>query len=117
MKKGSSILLLICALSLSLVVGIFIGRNLNDDYAKLPQNDDTGVVKVLEAENDYRLDINIATKAQLMELPGIGETIADRILTYRTQYGQFRATEDLMNIEGIGDKKLQQIEAYIKVGG
>lgn len=117
MKKGSSVLLLICAFSLCLVIGIFIGRNLNDDYTSFPQNDIKVDMNTPDADADYRLDINIATKAQLMELPGIGEMIADRILAYRTQYGQFQAIEDLMNVEGIGNKKLLQIESLIKVGG
>ena len=82
MKNGKCILLLVCILSLTLVIGIFIGRNLRSDYAKLPENKKADVLAVAEVPKDYRLDLNTATKVQLMELPGIGEMIADRIIAY-----------------------------------
>lgn len=115
-KKGSSILLLICALSLCMVLGIFIGRNLPSEYAQLPQNSTVVTDPVTETTVDYRMDINTASKTELMELPGIGEKIADRIIAYRTAHGPFQSIEDLMNVEGIGEKKMQQIETWIRAG-
>lgn len=117
MKKGSSLLLLLCALSLCLVVGIFIGRNLCGEYAQLSQNDSNEDSAVSEQVADYRLDINTASKVQLMDLPGIGETIAQRIIDYRSDNGTFKSVDELLNIEGIGEKKLQEIEQFIGVGG
>ena len=118
MKKGRSIMLLVCALTFTMVFGIFIGRNLNDEYAPIPDNRKQQILEQKEIINeDYRLDMNKATKAQLMDLPGIGETIADRIISYRSQNGDFTSTNDLLLIDGIGEKKLLQIEALIKVGG
>lgn len=119
MKNGSKPLLLICALSFALVIGIFIGRNVKSDYAQLPESiaSETAAESQTQTQTDYRLDINTATKVQLMELPGIGEKIADRIIAYRTQNGAFSSTDELMNVEGIGEKKLLQIESLIKAGG
>lgn len=121
MKNGSKLLLLICALSFALVIGIFIGRNVKSDYAQLPESiasETTAESQTqTQTQTDYRLDINTATKVQLMELPGIGEKIADRIIAYRTQNGAFSSTDELMNVEGIGEKKLLQIESLIKAGG
>ena len=115
-KKGSSILLLICSLSLCIVLGIFIGRNLRSEYAVLPQNSAIVTNPVPETTTDSRININTASKTQLMELPGIGDIIADRIIAYRTAHGPFQSIEDLMNVEGIGEKKMQQIEIWIRAG-
>lgn len=117
MKKGGIILLSICALSLCFVLGLFTGRNLKDDYANLPDNEVVIAPSQTAQRRDYRLDINSATKTQLMELPGIGELIAERIVSYRTENGPFESTDDLMKVEGIGQKKLQQIEHLIRSGG
>ena len=64
-----------------------------------------------------RININTATHAELMSLPGIGEVIAQRIIDYRTQYGDFRAVEELLNVSGIGAKKLEAILDLVTVGG
>ncbi len=117
MKNGRSILLMLCALSLALLLGVFIGRNRTSQYALIPSNSDFEENSTTGAYGDYRLDINTATKVQLMELPGIGETIAERILNFRDQNGMFSSTDELLNVAGIGEKKLQEIEPYIKIGG
>ena len=116
MKKGSAIMLTLIALLFCLVIGIFIGRNTNSKAALLPINaDDLSATN--NAAIDYRLDINSATKAQLMELPGIGEILAEEIIAYRSQNGNFESVDDLIFVEGIGEKKLSQIEHMIRAGG
>jgi len=116
-KKGSWILLSICVCSLCLVLGLFIGRNMQGHYVMLPVNatdtdlaDDTAPV-------DFRIDINTATESQLLDLPGIGEITARRIIDYRSEHGNFTSVENLLLVEGIGEKKLQEIETLVKVGG
>ncbi len=61
------------------------------------------------------LDINAATVEQLQQLPGIGEKIAKRIVKYREKNGPFTKAEDLLNVEGIGEKKLEKIKPLIQV--
>ena len=117
MKKGGIILLCIFVASLCFLIGMFTGRNLRDDYARLPQNEESGMVAESDEVHDFRLDLNEATKSQLMDLPGIGEMLAERILAYRSEHGPFTSTDDLANVEGIGEKKLQSIEKWIRVGG
>ncbi len=65
--------------------------------------------------SDGRLDINLASKEELMELPGIGETRADAILAYRTQHGDLENTEELMNISGIKQALYEEIAPFITV--
>lgn len=60
------------------------------------------------------LNINTATKNDFVDLPGIGESIAEKIITYREEKKGFRKTEDLMNVKGIGKKKFEKIKTYIK---
>lgn len=64
-----------------------------------------------------KININDATRLELMTLPGIGETLAQRIIDHRSKNGPFQTPQDLCNVEGIGEKKLAQILEYITVGG
>jgi len=59
------------------------------------------------------LDLNTATLSDLTRLPGIGETKARAILDWRETYGPFRAVEDLLSVEGIGEKTLETLRPYI----
>lgn len=60
------------------------------------------------------IDLNNATKEELIRLPGIGPKMADRILAYRKRHGFFKRKKDLMRIKGIGLKKFRKIESYLK---
>lgn len=61
------------------------------------------------------LNINTATKAQLVELPGIGNVLADRIIAYREENGPFRSISQLTDVSGIGQARLVAIMEYITV--
>ena len=116
MKKGKYILLGICLAFLCLVVGVFIGRNSNHLYKmELPILETT--VPNINIQSDISLNINEMSKVQLMALPGIGETLAERIIAYRNEYGYFKDIEDLLMVEGIGEKKLEQIIDLVGIGG
>lgn len=62
------------------------------------------------------VNINTATKADLVLIPGIGEAKADAILAQRTQR-PFTSKEDLLVIKGIGDKILEKISPYVVLQG
>ena len=117
MKKGAAVLLLTFLCGVSMVIGIFIGRNNRKEYQTLSHRSHAPTAQIQETVTDGKIDINTASKEQLMELPGIGETLAGRIIDYRTQNGPFESTNDLLNVEGIGEKKFLDIELRIKVGG
>lgn len=66
-------------------------------------------------ENSLRIDINLATIEELIRIPNIGPVTANRIIEYRVANGKFTNTDDLINIKGIGEKKLSIIKKYIYI--
>ena len=62
-----------------------------------------------------KININTASKEALMELDGIGETLAQRIIDYRETYGGFDSIEEIQQVSGIGDKRYAAIKDYITV--
>lgn len=62
------------------------------------------------------VNINTAGKEELMSLSGIGEAKAENIITYRETQGAFEKTEDIMNVNGIGENLFQKIKNDICVG-
>ena len=63
------------------------------------------------------LDLNTATEAELMELPGIGEVLAARITAYRAEHGPFQSVEELLEVSGIGESKLEALRGSVTVDG
>jgi len=67
--------------------------------------------------NQYPIDINIASQAELESLPEIGPVTASDIITYREQNGAFKSIEEIENVPGIGPKTFESIKDLITVGG
>ena len=68
-------------------------------------------------DSSHRLNINRATQEELQQLPGIGPELAERIVAYRKKYGRFTTVAKLKNVEGIGEKRFEEIRSLITVGG
>ncbi len=62
-----------------------------------------------------RLDLNRASKEELMQLTGIGETKAEAILAYREEHGGFGSTEELKQVSGIGNATYEKLQDDITV--
>ena len=68
------------------------------------------------ASPELLVNINTAEAQELCLLPGIGETIADRIVDYRKTHGLFNNTDEIMNVSGIGAKTYEDLKGYITIG-
>ena len=68
-----------------------------------------------EKGGNIKVNINEARQEELEQLPGIGSSIASRIIEYRKQNGKFQKIEDLQNVKGIGDAKYVKIKDYVTV--
>ncbi|MFY9819752.1 MAG: helix-hairpin-helix domain-containing protein [Thermoanaerobaculia bacterium] len=64
-----------------------------------------------------RVNINSADTSQLSLLPRVGPSVADRIVEYRKDNGPFKKPEDLMLVQGIGEKTFQLIKPYLATSG
>lgn len=63
------------------------------------------------------VNLNTATLEQLDTLPGIGPSLARSIIDYREAYGPFQSVGDLMNVTGIGEKRMEAIWNLVTVEG
>jgi competence protein ComEA len=61
------------------------------------------------------VNLNTATLDQLESLPGIGPALGQRILDYRQVHGPFRSVDDLLNVSGIGEKRLADLRPRVTV--
>ena len=69
----------------------------------------------IDSKSDGKININRATKEELMTLPGVGESRADSIIKYREQQGAFQSIEDIMQVSGIKEALFEKIKDLITV--
>ena len=122
MKKAFQNGLIICTvLFFVFVAGILIGRNsgyavpiaeIPKEKTKLSFSDDAG-----DGITGGTININTAPAETLVLLPGIGKTMAQRIVDYRTENGPFIHIDELAKVKGISSNQVTEIAEYITVGG
>jgi competence protein ComEA len=61
------------------------------------------------------VNLNTATAADLEKLPGVGPATAARIIEYRQKNGAFKKAEELMNVQGIGEKTFLKLKSLVTV--
>ena len=124
-NKLLTILPALTALFVGLTLGLYLGRNpaggsvtvsISERQAAAASPADTRPETVPQ-DNALSVNINTADTAGLSQLPGIGEVLAQRIVDYRSAHGAFTAVEQLTNVEGIGEGKLEAILDQITIGG
>ena len=127
-KPRLPILVAITAVFAAFTLGLFLGRNQNQNGVSvsvpaamqtvppetaLPAEETTQATEAVT----FPIDINAATKEEFMALPGIGEVLAQRIIAYREENGSFSTVDGLRNVEGIGEKRMEEILELITLGG
>jgi competence protein ComEA len=68
-----------------------------------------------EIEKSQEININTATKTQLMQIRGIGPVTAERIIEYRESEGIIKSIQELTNIKGIGIKTVEKIKNEVTI--
>lgn len=126
-NKVSVLLAVVTALFVGFTLGLFVGRNTGSGTVTLavspqmqtaPTTAATAAAETVPEETvSFPVNINTADADTLTSLPGIGQVLAERIVAYRRQNGPFRAVEEIMKVEGIGEKKAEAILDLITVGG
>jgi competence protein ComEA len=69
------------------------------------------------AEGKKVVNINSADASELAMLPRVGPSVAGRIVDYRKENGPFKKVEDLMLVQGIGEKTFQLLKPYLALAG
>jgi len=62
-----------------------------------------------------KVNINAASSDELQSVPGIGATLAERIIAFRTEHGPFKTADELTQVRGIGEKNLVKLLPWLTV--
>lgn len=109
-KRERLIILFLIAALLGGLSIIFYQKYNSVVDVKIRSFDYQGIVK-----EGVKLNINQADEAALMRLPGVGKSLAGRIIEYRAVTGNFRSIEDIKKVKGIKDNFFEKIKDKIDI--
>ena len=91
---------------------VFLGK---PDLIAVPNEErsQSQTTETLAPSTPELLNINTASAEELQTLPNIGAQMAQRIVDYREQYGEFASMEDLQKVKGIGAKTLEKLRPFV----
>lgn len=85
------------------------------EKGEITESTEKNIIGAASLKTKGRLNINKATAVELDELPGIGPSIANKIIEYRKSSGGFKSIEELNNVSGIGDKKYDDLKDLVTI--
>ena len=120
MKSEDKKLLLVLAIFLVCVSSITILITLSGKKTVIPKqynasNNNNSLNSQTDILTAFPVDLNTVTKEQLMEIDGIGDKTATAIIDYRINNGGYKNIEQLLNVEGIGEKTFEKLKKYLYV--
>src|SRR5262245_59513871 len=71
--------------------------------------------KAAPAAEARPIDLNTADTAALESVPGIGKSLSERIVAFREKNGPFQSVDDLLKVQGVGEKSIQKLRPYLTV--
>jgi competence protein ComEA len=93
------------------------GRVGDGEVVVIPSVNDPAASAVAPSPGSGLVDINTATEAELLELPGIGDVLSGRIVAYREEHGPFSSVDELQLVEGISPRMVDELRPFITVAG
>lgn len=120
-NRNIFLLMMATALFVGFIFGFLTGRRTSGEtvFVAVPDAMMTLPEETAETTSEicFPIDLNTAGKEEIMALPGIGEKMTLRIMAYRWERRKFAAVEDLLNVEGMTKKMLENIRDLVYVGG
>ena len=118
-KTAAAVVLAILVAVLVFCLGYLFGFNRASSVFPMTVTPVTADSAVAEENPEPQgpVDLNSAEQEELELLPGIGPATAEKIIAYRKAHGPFTSIEQIMNVEGIGEKKFEEMREFISIGG
>jgi comEA protein len=89
--------------------------SVDSTFAVFQKRVTTDSIRQNDGASNRVVNINIATKAELTSLPGIGAILADRIIRQREEQGEFETISELQKVKGISKKKFEKLKPLVAV--
>jgi len=118
-KYDKSVIAVLCGVLLVVAIVLYCKNSRPLSGIKIINNSFSTEKSLKEIERKLfemrKVGINSASREDIMQIPGIGEVLAERIVEFRKKRQTFGSLEELLAVEGIGEKKLEKIKIFLKV--